>query len=168
MGSCVDCHTSVGAPITCEACHTEGYERDDLLRGPFRVTHGANWKQTHGMGDLRQCVLCHQQTDCASCHGTGVPHARDFGTTHGTVSQSAEADCSSCHEPLFCTDCHGIEMPHDPLFLPEHSDIATNAEDPSCMRCHTVEDCARCHAQHVHPGGPEGRPDYGASLDGGS
>ncbi len=153
MGRCVDCHSDVNASVECATCHTEGYERDDLLRGPFRVTHGANWKQTHGMGDLRQCLLCHQPSDCAGCHGAGVPHAPGFGTSHGESALSSDADCSSCHQPRFCTDCHGIEMPHGPQFLPQHSTVANGMTDATCLRCHTTEDCLRCHLRHVHPGG---------------
>mgnify|MGYP001095165674 FL=1 len=156
MGACVDCHTTTEAPITCETCHTGGYERDDLLAGPFRVTHGAQWKQTHGMGDLRQCVLCHDQQKCASCHGPGVPHAADFGTTHGATSLTPEADCASCHRTEFCSDCHGIEMPHVPEFLPQHSSLTTGLTDERCLRCHTSEDCMRCHVRHIHPGGAGG------------
>lgn len=157
MRACVDCHTSSDAPISCETCHTSGYERDDLLRGPFRVTHGANWKQTHGMGDLRQCVLCHDQQKCASCHGAGVPHPADFGSSHGATSLLPDADCSSCHRTEFCSDCHGVEMPHAPEFLPQHSKLTTGLDDERCLRCHTAEDCMRCHARHVHPGGAADR-----------
>lgn len=153
MGECVSCHTDQGASITCESCHTAGYERDDLLAGPFRVTHGENWKQTHGMGDLRQCVLCHEQDKCASCHGPGVPHPADFGTTHGATSLAPDADCLSCHRTEFCSDCHGIEMPHEPEFLPQHSALTTGLTDERCLRCHTAEDCVRCHVRHIHPGG---------------
>ncbi|MBN2247770.1 MAG: hypothetical protein JW733_03640 [Coriobacteriia bacterium] len=153
MGACVDCHANEGVSITCETCHVGGYERNELLRGSFRVTHGSNWKSTHGMGDLRQCVLCHQAADCVSCHGVGVPHPADFGTTHGATSLRSDAECASCHRETFCSDCHGIEMPHEPEFLPEHPDLTTGLADDRCLRCHTSEDCDRCHVRHIHPGG---------------
>lgn len=164
MGECVECHTDKGTTVECSSCHVEGYERNDLLAGPFSVTHGANWKQTHGLGDLRQCVLCHQQTDCGSCHGTAVPHPSDFGTTHGEASAQPTAKCQSCHRETFCSDCHGIEMPHPTGFLPQHSSLVDSVEEPDCMRCHTKEDCQRCHAQHVHPGGPIDRPSLDAGV----
>jgi hypothetical protein len=152
MGRCVECHTDMDVSIECETCHTEGYERDDLLSGPFRVTHGANWKSTHGMGDLAQCVLCHQETDCAKCHGPGIPHTAGFGTTHGQTSLSDDAACESCHKSEFCSDCHQLEMPHPASFLPEHSGLVASTNDPACIRCHTEEDCVRCHQRHIHPG----------------
>lgn len=158
MGRCVECHTDLGAAIECETCHTEGYERDDLLVGPFRVTHGSNWERTHGMGDLPQCLLCHQQEDCARCHGPGVPHTAGFGATHGQVSLSPESACDSCHASTFCADCHQIDMPHPAGFLPEHSSLVSSTNDPACVRCHTQEDCDRCHQRHIHPGGAATAP----------
>lgn len=166
MGACVDCHDNAGASVVCASCHTDGYERDDLLSGPFRVTHGANWQQTHGMGDLRQCILCHQEEDCGRCHGTGVPHSSGFGAIHGKASLTDGSKCSSCHMQTFCDDCHDIEMPHPDGFLPEHSSLVTSVNDTACLRCHSAEDCERCHVQHVHPGGA--RESFGLDVPGGS
>ncbi len=166
MGGCIDCHGRKGASVACESCHTEGYERDDLLSGPFRVTHGANWQQTHGMGDLRQCVLCHQDEDCARCHGAGVPHSAGFGATHGEISLTGEAQCASCHVETFCDGCHDTQMPHPDGFLPQHSSLVTSVSEPACLRCHTAEDCERCHVRHVHPGGA--RESFGLDAPGGA
>ncbi len=158
MGVCVECHTSRSAPLECASCHTTGYVRDDLLRGPFAVTHGVNWEQTHGLGDLRQCVVCHQEDTCVKCHGVVVPHEASFGATHGDASLQDDADCTTCHASAFCDDCHQTVMPHPDSFLPEHSSIAEDMSDPACVRCHEVADCQRCHEYHVHPGGARGVP----------
>lgn len=158
MADCVDCHVDESASRECDSCHTSGYERDDLLRGPFAVTHGATWESTHGMGDIRQCTLCHQDDFCVKCHGVAVPHDPGFGATHGVSAMSESARCESCHQSTFCSDCHQIEMPHPSGFLPRHPVIAEEATEGSCERCHSAEDCVRCHEYHVHPGGAKGVP----------
>jgi hypothetical protein len=155
MAECTGCHLSAGASTACETCH-EGEMPTDRVRDPVWVrTHGPQWEEFHGLGDIRTCAVCHEGADCETCHGTGVPHAPDFGGSHGTYALDSGTDkCLSCHKSrTWCEGCHQVEMPHPEGFLQAHSGIAVSKEDPVCSRCHPLEDCKTCHGFHVHPGG---------------
>jgi len=157
MDDCVRCHLSRKASVACDACHTEKSSAQRLAAGPWQVTHGANWRKTHGMGDITVCSVCHPQSKCVTCHGTPLPHAEDFGRTHGASATSPEQKCDGCHDrKVFCTGCHGIEMPHPATFLAGHSKIAKSRQDKSCLKCHYQDDCDGCHEKHTHPGTTKG------------
>lgn len=160
MGGCLECHrTSAIDPGTCATCHVADAE-GARSRGvtPWRVTHGANWERTHGMGDLRTCSACHPQTYCGRCHRTEVPHPAAFRTRHGAgvaADPSLEADCFVCHRRDSCMGCHGVEMPHPDGYLKVHESDAKKRGESVCLRCHDERSCKQCHDRHVHPGIPE-------------
>ncbi len=156
MEECVSCHRSSDAPVGCDACHVEHAERERLAKGPWQVTHGANWAKTHGMGTLEWCATCHPAGYCTRCHGVDLPHPADFGRTHGALAKGPKAQCRSCHEPALCDGCHGVPMPHPEGFLARHSAEASSASDPTCLSCHIQRDCRTCHEKHVHPGSTQG------------
>lgn len=156
MSECTVCHVERTVSVACDSCH-KGKMPSDRVRDPVWVrTHGTQWEALHGLGDLRTCAVCHAPDDCAECHGAGVPHPADFGSTHGRYAiDTGRERCLTCHKvATFCESCHGgMEMPHPEGFLQRHSSIATSQEDPVCMPCHSVPDCVSCHTFHVHPGG---------------
>lgn len=162
MEECVSCHSAEDAPISCDTCHAEGdYRRPtDAPRGPWQVTHGKHWEQTHGLGDTEVCVTCHPDDYCTRCHGVAVPHTEDFGSEHGTAAIESPDSCAKCHTSRteFCDACHTMEMPHPDGFLPSHSQIASSRTEGRCFICHADRDCENCHAAHVHPGGGAGVP----------
>lgn len=160
MEDCTGCHSRVSASLECDTCHAGKIDKDDRLRsGPWQVTHGANWRQTHGMGDLASCMTCHPENYCVDCHGLVLPHPATFGREHGSASLAPEADCEGCHRSTrFCDACHGTEMPHPEGFLEVHSTEAGSLENPACTRCHAPEDCVACHVRHIHPGGATSAP----------
>lgn len=171
MEECVACHREQSATDACDACHQGKSETERLSTGPWQITHGANWKQTHGMGSLVSCSVCHPQDYCVRCHGTALPHSVDFGSTHGIDARAENASCGSCHDTVsFCDSCHGMSMPHPQGFLAQHSDSATGYEDESCLTlCHRKDDCDACHVAHTHPGrtdGTLGTPPNGAISTG--
>lgn len=151
MEMCFDCHGASGVSDDCELCHTDRLPRDRIRTGSFAVTHGPNYMQTHGMGNMRTCGPCHEPSRCAECHGAGLPHGPDFMTTHGRPARSTNAKCVECHTDSFCIDCHGYEMPHPPEFLPEHASVVDDDGEDGCRRCHAERDCTLCHEKHVHP-----------------
>lgn len=165
MNDCVACHRERSAPLQCETCHTGDVEIERSSKPEFAVTHGPNWQETHGMGEMSSCSSCHQPGSCVKCHGPGVPHDEGFGKEHASVSQLPDANCMTCHEKAtFCDSCHIVEMPHPREFVVSHSDIVEAEGEAGCMRCHAVEDCDTCHVTHVHPGGAVGNipsPDRG-------
>lgn len=156
MADCAACHQQRQVSIECSTCHLGDIERTAASDPEFAITHGSSWEQTHGMGRMSSCALCHETTDCARCHGPGVPHAADFMKQHSAISQEEGATCLTCHDQSFCDSCHLTEMPHSKEFVTTHSDVVERDGQEGCLRCHTVSDCDTCHVKHVHPGGAVG------------
>jgi len=152
MDGCLHCHGQEDEVVKCDTCHSERSARDRLVVGPWRVTHGKNWRHTHGMGDQLTCSACHPKGYCAKCHGPGLPHGPGFLAEHSAVALSPGQKCLTCHTKTFCTDCHGIQMPH-PKGFPTHSSLVKKNGDKVCRSCHSQKDCTQCHELHVHPGG---------------
>ncbi len=154
MEDCTSCHRAEQASTDCVTCHTGKAEADRLTAGPWQVTHGPNWKKMHGLGRLDSCQTCHDSQYCVRCHQVPMPHGQEFGSTHGEYAKKSKAACLACHKAeTFCTSCHGgTPMPHPASFLRRHGDIASDRNDPTCKRCHAIDDCDHCHANHVHPG----------------
>lgn len=152
MYACVSCHMTKAVSVACDLCHTERSREERVRTGSFVLTHGASWRQTHGMGDSLACAACHGPDKCIDCHGPGVPHEAAFATNHSEFAVLESAQCTTCHKPQFCTDCHGIEMPHPEGFTPSHGVLVENEGRASCDNCHDDADCATCHLLHVHPG----------------
>lgn len=157
MDQCVACHGQYGATVKCDACHAGKLQQARLTSGPWQVTHGPRWQQTHGMGDLSTCTACHEPSKCVKCHRTEIPHPADFFRTHGRQALNEDARCTQCHATKgWCTSCHGTEMPHKDGFLKTHSKSASSPSDKTCRRCHGEADCKNCHEAHTHPGNTQG------------
>jgi hypothetical protein len=154
MGRCLTCHVTE-AQTACDLCHEGRRPASRIKSGTFAVTHGPQWRSTHGMGDGATCMVCHQQNDCVGCHGPGVPHGADFIETHAESAAQRGAKCEGCHEASFCDACHGTHMPHTARFTRGHAKIASGGS-ATCKRCHADSDCTNCHVKHVHPGGAVG------------
>jgi hypothetical protein len=154
MDLCLHCHGTDPKLSKCDLCHQGRTATARLTSGPWVVTHGPNWRQTHGMGDEFTCPTCHPKGYCDPCHGPGLPHGPDFRTVHPTFAVMQGAQCSTCHKPAFCVDCHGgLQMPHPKSFIETHKQIVTTGGSAVCDRCHSKSDCNTCHVMHIHPGG---------------
>jgi len=156
MDGCYTCHSGIARTEGCSLCHADKDGQKRQSSTAWKVTHGVNWRQTHGMGDLNTCKTCHASAMCAKCHGSDVPHEKGFLALHGKASQSKAARCYTCHKQAFCTDCHGFVMPHPKGFVKVHDKVAKDDTDARCLKCHDAKDCSGCHAAHVHPGGSIG------------
>jgi hypothetical protein len=154
MDRCLECHVTK-AQTACNLCHEGRSTAERIVTGTFAVTHGPKWQETHGMGNPATCTVCHTSNDCASCHGSGVPHDSKFIEKHAAAAADKNAKCSTCHATTFCESCHGTPMPHGPTFIRDHAKSAA-AQPQLCKRCHADSDCTRCHETHVHPGGAIG------------
>ena len=154
MDRCLACHTSE-AQTACDLCHEGRRTTSRIKSGTFAVTHGPQWRTTHGMGNAATCGVCHQDGDCVECHGPGLPHDASFFETHAEYSARSDAECESCHAKSFCYACHGTPMPHAARFTRGHARTAA-AQPALCTRCHADSDCTTCHVMHVHPGGAIG------------
>lgn len=153
MNQCLDCHATTKVRSACATCHAARPVQQRVATGEWAVTHGPNWKQTHGMGDLPTCASCHPDDFCARCHGIPLPHDASFIRTHPAAAQTNRDNCTVCHAQAFCDNCHGLEMPHPVTFTPIHSSIVKQRGTAVCYRCHVQDDCTNCHVKHVHPGG---------------
>jgi hypothetical protein len=153
MDRCLHCHGQAGSIVKCDTCHTKRTTEDRISRGPWAVTHGPDWRKTHGMGDQFTCSACHPAGFCDKCHGPGLPHGASFIQAHPTAAVKPGSKCQSCHDKVFCTGCHGLQMPHPEGFKAAHADLARKDGDKLCRSCHSERDCTQCHVMHVHPGG---------------
>lgn len=156
MFECLDCHTRSAASLACNSCHEGRLPEERVNTGTFAVTHGKDWKRNHGLGSINACVACHDQQDCARCHGAGVPHGQYFILNHGQSAASGQSKCTSCHRKSYCDTCHGLEMPHPSGFKIDHPRFTSVLGEKVCKRCHASSDCDTCHTLHVHPGGAIG------------
>lgn len=154
MEDCTACHRQQGASTECDVCHVGKLQSERLEVGPWQVTHGPEWRSTHGMGATDSCATCHPNDFCVKCHAVAIPHPVSFGATHGIMALGDRESCETCHRAqAFCDSCHGIEMPHAADYLERHATDAGTKDNQQCMRCHALEDCERCHVRHIHPGG---------------
>lgn len=151
MEACYRCHGVTNKVVACDSCHDRREEREIVSSGAFRVTHGDEWKATHGMGDMDSCQACHDSDKCGKCHGVGVPHTRNFLGTHATFSVDPKAKCMDCHVEKFCSDCHAYPMPHSVEFVMDHGPTVDKDGERKCLTCHVKNDCDQCHVDHVHP-----------------
>lgn len=121
MNDCTSCHRSMRVSLECETCHAGRMASTRSSLPEFGVTHGPTWEQTHGMGDMGSCLVCHAEDACMGCHGPGVPHPANFLQSHAAVSIRGDAACLSCHDDTFCYSCHLTEMPHPEVFVRGHA-----------------------------------------------
>jgi hypothetical protein len=154
MNQCLDCHNTAKVRADCKMCHSAEFGQTRFRgSGTYQVTHGPDWKQTHGMGPLQTCVSCHPNDYCVKCHEIPLPHDANIIRTHPTAALEHRKACAVCHRQTFCDRCHGLPMPHPTAFTPQHPSIVKEKGTAFCLRCHVIEDCNLCHAKHVHPGG---------------
>lgn len=162
MNQCLECHNADRVRADCDSCHAKKSEQDRIRSGEWAVTHGSNWRKTHGMGSLETCAACHPRDYCARCHGIRLPHDLNFIRSHPSQALAFRKDCAVCHGQPFCDSCHGMPMPHPDGFTPSHSKIVKQEGETKCARCHVQDDCQTCHVRHVHPGGATSAPRSGA------
>lgn len=155
MDSCAGCHNYSQGDVTCEKCHPKNARAEDLnSRGPWKVTHGPNWRDTHGMGDPKTCATCHDERFCMMCHKSEVPHTEPWSYLHGKAAKYNVEGCYQCHKKNLCSDCHRMEMPHPPSFISQHQATVKKRGYDVCWRCHEEEGCQACHLRGAHPNTP--------------
>ncbi len=167
MASCTACHyhATEFAQARCQPCHV------DLKRFPLRpvtaYAHQGDYRRTHGMmaqTSAATCMVCHDQTYCAECHGaTTRPfkpdfqfpetvqadfiHRGDYVSRHQIDAASDPGSCRKCHGSGFCDSCHRAN---------NLSQVSANPKDPHPQgwlaqhgreaRLNIVR-CAGCHDQ---------------------
>lgn len=163
MRKCTVCHDGIGLSARCSICHVEGERRPRSADGAlnsWRVTHSGVWRETHGMGNLDTCRVCHAPAYCVRCHEVELPHSSTYLRSHRAEALRSPDACRACHSGERCIECHDSAelFTHPEGFLGEHAELTRQSGDEACLRCHARSGCERCHSRHVHPGGlnPDG------------
>jgi hypothetical protein len=115
-----------------------------------------------------QCLQCHQQSMCTSCHSKVAPaaparlfpeqveksliHRGDFLSTHAIEAKSDGAVCLRCHKTDYCESCHRANAmafnssnqrnPH-----PAGWGVPGNGKFHGPEARLHIETCAACHDQ---------------------
>ena len=128
---------------------------------PRPQSHKGNWIEYHGRSaDLsvidtgKTCLVCHEKTDCISCHNTKAPrdHTNTWRTlSHGFMAEGNRERCLTCHKQDFCVRCHSETAPrsHTGSWTARH-----------CTWCHygsglaPADNCVVCHKQAAHTSAP--------------
>jgi hypothetical protein len=152
------------AQLPCERCHSTGAQpqaaghgrltigKDDCRRchaqRRMASPHEPNWKRLHGSQAKKaagDCLTCHSQATCDSCHGTRIPHGPDWVSRHGQAGLNEQA-CTQCHSASLCTACHTRAKPdsHDQRWTRTHGSAAKQSSK-RCQRCHQLSTCTACH-----------------------
>ncbi len=136
---------------SCFGCHREDYcNRCHGLEMP----HPRNWGTGHKASFQKTgktCYQCHKKEECFICHKNVTPSSHKGKTwrkDHENCNGS-ESQCALCHQATgtqnACVTCHGgIEMPHPKNYAMAHTKDSRE-KSPSCIKCHTREQCLKCH-----------------------
>lgn len=147
MDACTSCHAERVVSNECATCHTTW--STDVAP----ASHHQNWPMRHGAVCRGQseaisdrCVLCHQETSCASCHMTVLPrdHTNQWRRVGHGISASLDRDrCEVCHKPDTCSSCHATVEPQS------HTASFGSPRNHHCLGCHEPlrnEGCVACHS----------------------
>jgi hypothetical protein len=156
MSRCFICHglgEEAIAPGSCDTCHPPGMRQKPS-------THLVeDWlPQAHAeaaLEDRFQCLTCHEQATCDSCHGLEMPHEDFFiEDTHPLVYFEEPQVCENCHaQPVdrrdSCDTCHHPEGPQDVAWIEFHPTVVREVGGQTCFECHSDQTCAACHRTGV-------------------
>lgn len=164
MSRCFTCHgltRAAIAPGDCEVCHPPGM-------APVPETHMASrWAQgAHGKlakTDRFECLTCHLERFCSSCHGLTLPHPENWAERPHAVAFFDEVQlCGECHprapeQPDDCDTCHHPRATQDVGWRATHWRVVSDEGARECFGCHDPNTCATCHVQ--------GREDFSADRE---
>jgi hypothetical protein len=152
MSRCFICHglsDQAIAPGTCDTCHPEG------MRQKPESHLASDWVPTaHSEAALKdrfECLTCHEQQTCDSCHGLEMPHETFFiEDTHPLVYFEDPQVCEYCHaQPVdrrdFCDTCHHPDGPPDVAWVDYHPNVVKAVGGQACFECHSDRTCSNCH-----------------------
>ncbi len=156
---CLSCHEENAihiSPFKCSSCHkqTDKQTRPDNHKKTWLQSHGkaAEWKLDKGHGN--DCILCHKQSECQTCHRTMKPknHTGLWRMkTHGLSASMEKERCKTCHETGVCITCHRNTAPqnHRGTWRRAHG-ISANTSPEKCRVCHSPSfgssvNCVECH-----------------------
>ena len=156
MSRCFICHglgDEAIAPGSCETCHPPGMRQipDSHLSSdwvPMRHSEEA-------LEDQFECLTCHEQQTCDSCHGLEMPHVDEFKEElHPLVYFEDPQLCENCHaQPVdkrdMCDTCHHPEGPKDVAWKEFHPTAVRDLGAGTCFQCHSDQRCRTCHSKGI-------------------
>ena len=156
MSRCFICHglgAEAIAPGSCETCHPPGMrqEPDSHLQGDWvSMRHSEQAPE-----DQFECLTCHEQQTCDSCHGTEMPHPDEFKEElHPLVYFEDPQLCENCHaQPVdrrdLCDTCHHPQGPKDEGWVAFHPTAVKDLGAGTCFQCHSDQTCRTCHSKGI-------------------
>jgi hypothetical protein len=160
MITCAKCHQKrpdeeARAPGTCQTCHPPGVSRapaSHTVADWAPKVHAERAKTTAGF----DCLQCHSDTTCQSCHGLQMPHPSTWAEQPHVQSYFEDPQlCARCHAPTTaaahagrdsCDSCHHPQGPQDQSWVQAHPDVIKARGAASCFQCHAEETCSTCHS----------------------
>lgn len=122
----------------CEQCH-------------FKIAHNEPKRQSA----MSTCYDCHgngKPLKCDVCHVAWVGQTNYSLSDYAKVTLSSEVTCERCHDvEKECVRCHKVPMPHTEDFKRGGHALLAGEDRKSCLDCHKVEDCIRCHPRMPGP-----------------
>lgn len=154
MARCFLCHgvtKKAIAPGACSTCHPPGMPSKPESH---LVSDWVTAKHAKMANDDRfQCLTCHQESFCSSCHGLQIPHPEGWAQEAHTVAFFDDPNvCQRCHErapdqPDFCDTCHHVQGPEGEPWRQVHPSIVRSRGAFDCFQCHNPATCATCHIE---------------------
>lgn len=132
----------------CLRCHAADWS-DEAARTD-RIPHPAHVRVA---AEKRECVSCHKWT----------AHFETYMEKHKTMPFSGVCVAYGCHvgtkTAKQCFDCHHVLHEAGEKWRTEHPRTARATGQSACMeRCHSVEQCQKCHTTGVRPTNFNGLP----------
>jgi hypothetical protein len=156
MSRCFLCHGASKdaiAPGACSTCHPAGAPTKPASHEDPKWVPSGHSKAA--LVDRFECLTCHAQSFCSSCHGLPLPHPSDWDTTHPGVFFKDPATCERCHpitEPQsrdFCDTCHHPQGPERIPWRQYHPTAVKDGTAMNCFQCHSELTCSGCHVRGV-------------------
>jgi hypothetical protein len=154
MSRCFTCHgleRSSIAPGACQFCHPPGMPQ--VPSGHFTESWLPSEHAKEASVDRFECLTCHKQTFCDSCHGLEMPHPEGWANgPHAVTYFDDPALCASCHpqpqdERDFCDTCHHRPGPNDVAWVEFHPTAVMDLGAGTCFQCHSDQTCRTCHTK---------------------
>lgn len=150
MDRCFNCHNNKKASSKCSLCHLLPLKELKITgsaKSPYSLLHKN--KKYHGLGNQKNCSICHPRKLCLKCHKITMPHPENWPLYHSQAALQSRKECLNCHRSSYCLNCHQLEMPHPEKFIRQHGSVALK-ERKLCLRCHYLRTCEYCHVASAH------------------
>lgn len=165
-------HPAVEKGVECAACHDDG--RTIATPPPG---HDLAWEKNHGkliqqkgLKPDSTCLICHNESQCTSCHQQEPPknHTHYWRLKgHGVSVGMDRSRCTTCHRGAdFCERCHSETEPLN------HTAAWGAPTNRHCLNCHFPvnsvggQQCFACHRSTPSHDDTPAQPENGLHVPG--